>query len=248
MLIIIDRGFQNKYFLKTILNHKRNFLIRIGADMMLLMDDIFQLQKDNQKKKGRKKKFPGKITAKISKQIKKTKGIIRKETQKGTLWIIPNIIIKAWSDQIKTEGSVIVFHQNGFKNPIVLYSSESDVDIQKGLELINYYFKRWKIELIFKEEKQLFNLEGFKVTTIKALYRYIHLVMLAYTILFIKKIMLQFNDMLRKFIEFYLRKKRNIKRISLHSLKIFYEKCKLHSFDFSSTFALFLEEKMGFAL
>jgi len=51
------------------------------------------------------------------------------------------------------------------------------------VELIGCYYRRWKIEQIFKEEKQLFVLEDVKVRSLKALHRYIYMIMVAHTIL-----------------------------------------------------------------
>jgi len=120
------------------------------------------------------------------------------------------------------------------------------VNIKFIQKIANLIVANFELKQIFKEEKQLFCMEGFKVTTIKAIIRYIHLVMVAYTILFIKNLQIATIGILRKFIELYLKKKRNIKKISLSSLKIFYEKCHEFHFDFSSIFPLFLREKLGF--
>ena len=74
-LVIIDRGFKNQYFLQAILQAGRQFLIRIDEDMLVLIEDIVQIKKDEMRKKGRKKKFPGRVSVKINKQILKQKGV-----------------------------------------------------------------------------------------------------------------------------------------------------------------------------
>lgn len=239
-LVVIDRGFKNQYFLRAILQTGRNFLIRIDDSMLVLLADFLQFKKDKKKKRGRKKKFPGRKSISIKKQILKKKETLTIKTNEGIIHMIPNAIISAWSAQISREGSVIVFHRKKFKNPLVLYSSESELTTDRVLELVQCYNRRWKIEQIFKEEKQLFKMEAFKVTTIKALYRHIHLVMVAHTILFIKKMLVDFTSgRLKEFIEWYLKKRRKIKNLSICSLKIFLEKCHFNRFDFKSDFRLF---------
>lgn len=252
-LVIIDRWFKNQYFLQAILQANRQFLIRIDDTMLMLLEDIVQIKKDapkkNQKKKWRKKKFPGRVSIKISKHIhkekekdeqkSKQKWILKIAMKDGTAFVIPHVIIKAWSDRISTKSTVIVYKRDKFKSPLVLCFSQWNVDKQKALELIQCYYKRWKIEQIFKEEKQLFVLENIKVRSIKALHRYIHIILLSHTMLLIKQLKIQSLQLLKSFIEFYLKKTRKIPRITLCSLKIFLEKCAFFDFDFKSYFRLF---------
>lgn len=239
-LVVMDRGFKNQYLMQSILQAGRNFLIRIDDNMLVLLEDFLLLKKDTKKRKGRKKKFPGKVSVSIKKKILKPKEVLTIRTKEGVIQVIPNAIIKAWADQVPSAGSVIVFHRRKFKNPLVLYSSETNLSVDRILELVQCYHRRWKIEQIFKEEKQLFKMEEFKVTTIKALYRHIHLVMVAHTILFIKKILV--NNMagrLKEFIQWYLKTRRKIVNFTIYSLKIFLEKCYFNRFDFKSDFRLF---------
>ena len=237
-LVIIDRGFKNQYFLQAILQAGRQFLIRIDDDMLVMLEDIVQVKKDGMKK-GKKKKFPGRVSVKINQQILKQKGVIEIKMNDGIIYVIPNVIIKAWAAQIPTESTVVVYKRNKFKNPLVLCFSQGDVDRTKALELIQCYYRRWKIEQIFKEEKQLFVLEDIKVRSVKALHRYIHMIMVAHTLLFIKQLQVESIELLKGFIEFYLKKTRKIPKLTLCSLKIFLEKCTFFNFDFKSHYAPF---------
>jgi len=224
--------------LKTILNEGREFLVRIDDTMTILIKDKKQEIKDNNRQRGRKKVFPGRKSVSIASIIKKKKAII---CNHGKLWILPNVIIKAWSGQVKSEGSVIVFRKNGFKNPMVIYFSETSIDVEKASEMVQMYYQRWKIEQIFKELKQLFHFENFKVTTLTAIYRYLYLCILAHTLLGLKKRSLELIEMLKNFIEFYLKRKRKIYSLKVDGLKIFYEKCHERHFDFQDVFPLFIQ-------
>jgi hypothetical protein len=238
-LVVIDRGFRNQYFLRTILDAGRGFLIRIDDDMLVLLDDYLEIrrsrvssQRKGKRKRGRKKKFKTKYQVKIKKQITKKEAQASQQgrripTTEGLIEVIPQAIIKAWSGQIPQEGTIILYHRTKFKNPLVLYSSEADPTTERVLELIQCYYRRWKIEQIFKEEKQLFGMEQSTVTTAKALTRYLHIIMLAHTILSLKYQCLQIHQELLQKIKKYLKKKRKIPDLTLSSLKIFIEKWTL---------------------
>jgi len=253
-LVVIDRGFRNKYFLHAIREAKRHFLVRVDESISGLFPELLRTKKKRNRKgggaekrrRGRKKKFPGRSSLSLTAHLKKSKDVRIVQMRKGLLTVVPNVIAKAWSDTISSPGSILVIKRDGFKNPLVLFSSESDISLERALELVQCYYRRWKIEQMFKEAKQLFSMENFRVTTVKAIMRCIHIAMFCHTLLFVKQLKIFSMKHLKLFIEFYLKKKRNIKKLTLSSLKIFYEKCHEFRFDFTPIIPLFLQEKMGF--
>ncbi len=100
-------------------------------------------------------------------------------------------------------------------------------------------------------EGNLFGLNRKKVSTIKvesvkALHRYIHMIMVAHSLLLIKQWQVESIGLLKLFIEFYLKKTRKIPKFTLSSLKTFLEKCTFFDFDFKSDFRLLDKLCYGF--
>lgn len=238
MLVIVDRGFRNGYFLQAILQEKRNFLVRVQKDLSIW---IFSQKKLQKQKKGRRERFAERI--KISLQTKLQNSL---HTRRGEFWMFNHVIVDAWKNQFKSECTVIVFHQNGFREPLILVHSKGEISLDEAFSLLQKYYGRWKIEDLFLELKCYFQIENFKITTIQGISRYLMMCMVAHGLLQLKQIMLDGDSLLCRFIQFILKKKRNIKTrkvfpyLTLESLKLFYEMIHLPIYDFNSLFRLFL--------
>lgn len=240
-LVVVDRGFRNPFFLRAILNARREFLVRASITMPLWLSVKREQQR---KKRGRKKRFPGREKKSVAQALRRHQGIC---CHGGTLHILPNAIIDSWKNDVERCCCVIVFQRDGFRFPLVLVYSRKDIDAEEALELLHCYFKRWKIETCFLELKQLFQLEHFKVTSIKAIERSIALCLVAHSILLAVSLGLSGLTILHAFITFALRKLRGIKKITLQSLKLFLELSSSRLYDFTSLFRLFLAKNPKFA-
>lgn len=167
----------------------------------------------------------------------------------GNFWMFQHVIIEAWKNQMKTECSVIVFHRNGFREPLIIISSHGELSRDEGLNLLHKYYGRWKIEDLFLELKCYFQLEDFKLTTLEGMSRYFIVCIVAHGVLQSKQLALEKKPDSLGFIQFVLKKKRNIKikkifpHITLESLKLFYEMVFSPLYDFNSLFRLFLANK-----
>lgn len=157
-----------------------------------------------------------------------------------------HVIVDAWKNQFESECTVIVFHQNGFREPLVLVFSQGKISLDEALKLIKKYYGRWKIEDLFLELKCYFQIENFKITTIQGISRYLMCCIVAHGLLQIQQIILNEDSLLCRFMQFVLKKKRNIKTrkvfpyLTLESLKFFHEMVPLPIYDFKHLFTLFL--------
>jgi hypothetical protein len=167
-------------------------------------------------------------------------------TKRGKFWMFNHVIVDAWKNQFESECTVIIFHQNGFKEPLILVFSQGEVSLDEALNLLQKYYGRWNIEDLFLELKCYFQIEDFKLTTIHGISRYLMLCIVAHGFLQIEQIMLTEDSLLCRFIQFVLKKKRNIKPrklfpyLTLESLKLFYEMIPLPIYDLKALFRLFL--------
>jgi len=217
-LWILDRGFRNQYFLASILKLKRLFLVRVSLSLNVLIPT--KARQSKSLKQGRQKQFPDRELISTKKWIRKHKPII---CENGRLWIIPHAVINAWKAEIKTECTVIVFHRNGFRSPLVLVYSQPEADICRALELAAKYIGRWSIETLFKESKSWFCFGDFRVTDKNAIYRFLHLSVFIHSLLTVLLKTIHKNATLRRLIAFVLQKSRNISDCMIIGLKLFYE-------------------------
>jgi hypothetical protein len=92
---------------------------------------------------------------------------------------------------------------------------------------VELYAKRWSIEECFKELKSYLCFENFKLQSYDAIMKYLHVVLLVHTLLYIMLYSLIKNKKSFNFIYNYLKKKRNIKnslkKITIMWLKLFIE-------------------------
>jgi hypothetical protein len=240
-LIVVDRGFRNPFFLAMILRAKREFLVRASRTMAVWVP---VKKKPQKKRRGRRKRFPGREKMNVRTALRGNHSI---RVQGGTLRILPNIIVEQWKNVIGRRCSVIVFQRDGFRQPLVLVYSRRDITVEEAAQLLQCYFRRWKIESCFLELKQLFQLEHFKVTSVQAIERHIALCLVAHSILLTLALGLPGLHLLRRFITFALRRLRGIKRITLQSLKLFLELSSSRLYDFTSLFQQFLAQNPQFA-
>ena len=89
------------------------------------------------------------------------------------------------------------------------------------------YGKRWSIETCFKELKSYLRLENFQVQSYRAIMKYLHIVILAHTLLYIMLATIHSNEKSFAVIYGYLKEKRNIKRCKYEDKKITFMWLKL---------------------
>lgn len=224
-LWILDRGFRNQYFLAHILKLKRLFLVRVSLSLnvMLPATDEGVVRKGG-RKPGRLKGFHGHSLSSVKKQIADHEPVL---CENGRLWIISHAIVSAWRAEIKKECTVIVFHRDGFRNPLVLVYSQPEADIKLALELVGRYIGRWSIETLFKESKSWFCFGDFRVTGREAVYRCLYLSILTHSLLTVLMKIIKKIPLLHNLISFILRKSRNITDCVIIGLKLFYESVSL---------------------
>ena len=172
-LVVIDRGFRNGHFLACILRHKREFLVRVTIAMPVWVE------RTQEKKRGRKKRFSNREKKSVKAYCTDDAAL---QTGKGKLWLLPNVIIDAWKNETERRCSVIVHHQNGFRDPLVIAFSRKNISIEEALEYVGIYHKRWKIETCFLELKTSFHLEGFKLTSVEAIEKWFCVCLVAHGI------------------------------------------------------------------
>jgi len=92
---------------------------------------------------------------------------------------------------------------------------------------VELYAKRWSIEECFKELKSYLSFEKFRVQSYDSIMKYLHVVLLVHTLLYIMLYSLTKNEKSFNFVYNYLKKKRNIKnnlkKITIMWLKLFFE-------------------------
>lgn len=220
VLFILDRGFRNKYFLAHILKLKRLFLVRVSVSINALISIQNHATQRAGVKRGRQKEFPNRRLVSIRKWINGKKPVQCKE---GRLWIIPHALINAWKSEVKQECTVIVFHRNGFRNPLVLVYSVGEVNTDEALRLVGKYISRWSIEILFKELKSWFDFGGFKTTSKDGIYRFLHMTIFTHSLLTVLLEIIHKIPRLKQMIIFVLRKSRNIKELMIIGLKLFFE-------------------------
>lgn len=205
-IFVMDRGFRNKYLLDYIFHTlKRMFLVRLNSSQHVLLPD-------------RKK------SKSIQSFLSNKKAII---LERGKMWIIPDVLIKAWKDEFKKRVTVIAYHGNGFRNPMVVCVSQENTTTEEALSFIQMYFKRWKIEQLFKELKSYFCFEKFKVTSADAIKKYLYLVILVHSLFTAKEAEVENVPILKQAISMILKAKRNIIGITVIGLKFLVETLSL---------------------
>jgi len=232
---VFDRGFNNCFLLKVVLDLKRIFVLRIDLNRLVLIKKD-KSKKENKKekliskkKRGRKEKYPDRITKNLKSIIKEIKPIT---TNIGQLWIIENVLLSTWLRAFKTECTIIILKREKFRTPLVIVVSKKELEnIDEAAKYINVYLKRWSIEVIFKEIKEWFEVEKFKVIKKESIYKYLHLCIFAYTLL--TENLVNISQKIKLKIERILKKYRNIKELSLGGFKLFFEMENKVGFNFN---------------
>jgi len=234
-LVVIDRGFRNPYLLAFILRKKREFLVRATHTMPVWVP---MKRKEKKHCRGRKKRFSDRRKKPVWFFCKRKDAVA---TANGLLWLLPDVIVDAWKNEVQRCCSVIVYHRNGFRDPLVIVFSRKDITLEQARELVHTYHKRWTIESTFLELKTSFGLEGFRLTSIEAIERWFALCLVAHSILQGKHLDIPPGSLLARFISWTLRQYRNIKERTLLNLKLFLEMCHSHLYGLQRRFAQFLE-------
>lgn len=223
-ILVLDRGFRNRSLLNHIYHKlKRMFLLRLSATQHVLCE--------KQKK------------SKSIQSFLKDKSAIQLE--KGKMWIIENVRIKAWVEVFKEPITVIVYRGNGFKNPLVICVSQAKMSQEEATSFVQMYFRRWKIEQLFKELKSYFRFEKFKVLSLEAIKKYLYVAILVHSLFAAKESEIENIPILQKVFLCILKAKRNIEEITAIGIKLVLE---MLTFDTSlkSIIRLLKKKKLTF--
>lgn len=201
-ILVLDRGFRNRSLMYHIYhNLKRMFLVRLSATQHVLC-------------KGQKK------SKSINDFLQHKQAT---QLEKGKIWIIENVVIKAWKEVFKEPVTVIVYHGNGFKNPMVICVSQAEMTLDEAISFVQMYFRRWKIEQLFKELKSYFCFEKFKVLSLEAIKKYLYIAILVHSLFTTKESEIESIPILKQAISCILKAKRNVKNITAIGLKLVLE-------------------------
>lgn len=217
-IFVFDRGFKNQYLLKYVYSVlKRTFLIRICPSQHVY---ILAPKKAKTRKKTPKYSIPDRISKSVNNFLTDESAIT---LEKGKLWLMNEVIVKAWIGEFREEVSIIVFHRNGFKNPLVLCVSIAKITIEEAVQFVQTYFRRWGIEQLFKELKSWFCFEKFKTISLESIEKYLALTIFVHSLLSQAKEQIEHIPILKAGIQLLLKKRRNIKEFTVIGIKLFME-------------------------
>lgn len=135
----------------------------------------------------------------------------------------------SWNDKLKKEFG---------ENTILKIEEESKIYYAFAL----LYERRWSIEQCFKELKTYLWFENFQVQTYDSIMKYMHIVILVHTLLYITLSYIYQDHIAKNLIYEYLKTKRNIKNnnndIYFTGLKLFIEMITLKPDDFKPFYHL----------
>lgn len=202
-VFVFDAGFRNQYLLKCVRNAGKHFVIRILASMLLVTP-------------------AGKI--KLGTLRKHTKRHRIRVTGIGVVevWALAGVM-HAWKKEIPETVFVLMARRQGFRNPLILATSQELETLEAMAECYGQYLARWSIELSFKELKYDLSLEDFLVRSLKAIARWIALVVLAHTLLTLILGSVKRRPLLFALLLDILKKARKIRDVLLMGLKKVYE-------------------------
>jgi hypothetical protein len=201
-IFVFDSGFRRKYLLKHVYEKlKRHFLIRMLPDQHIFSKGW---KKSKSVKKALQKKQSFRVT-------------------NGKFWVFQKARVKAWDQVLNLELTVIVYWRDGFRHPLVLAVSQTNITLEEALAFVQLYFRRWGIEQLFKELKSYFEWEKFRITSLFGIKKYLMLMVLLHSLLTLKKQEFSSAPPLKLLAEFVLKKLRNIKELTVIGVKLFLE-------------------------
>lgn len=204
-LFVLDAGFRNRYFLRFLRNSGKHFVVRMLATMVLWI--------------GKERMSLEEIQMRIES--------VRVHIQNVgtvTFWCERGVV-NAWKKEIPEETTILVIKRSGFRNPLILAASQALIDTAAMVRCYVAYLKRWSLECIFRELKQGLGLEKFQVRSQKAIVRYLTLVVIAHTVLFLKLLALQHTPEIQPLLVAILTKLRKLTDFWIFGLKKLYVIC-----------------------
>lgn len=217
-LFVLDSGFRSQYIAQHIYKTlRRTFLVRILPSQCVWVKRKRKKSCMRKRKKDPQYSLPDRRLLGIKSFLKNKNAI---HVEKGKVWVIPHVILNAWKGTFREEVTVIVYHRDGFKKPIVLCLSQAAVTQDEAFGFVQTYFKRWKIEQLFKEIKSWFQFEKFKITSLEGIQKYLHMVVLIHTLFAGKQAEIEHIPKLKRIIQVILKAKRNITEFTLIGLKL----------------------------
>ena len=196
---------------------KRIFLVRISETQHIYVRAPKKVKK---LKKIPKYSIPDRISKPVGYFLEDGAAIA---LESGKLWVLTDVIVRAWIGEFREEVSIIVFQRNGFKNPLVLCVSVPKITQEEAMKYLETYFKRWGIEQLFKELKSWFCLEKFKTISLESIEKYLALAIFVHSLLTQAKEQIEDVPKLKKAIQLFLKKTRNIKEFTLIGIKLLCE-------------------------
>ncbi len=163
---VMDRGYDNIEVMKKILKQKNNFIIRLKKNRNLLYQN---------------KKFP------VHNLAIRRKGKINFRSEiKGTVYDLKVSHLTAEIPSLKGQKFTMVVVYGYGKEPMVLLTNKRVQKKEEVLSILKAYITRWRIEEMFRVQKQEFDLENVRVRTLPRLKRMFLLVSIMITFMTLK--------------------------------------------------------------
>lgn len=217
LVFVLDAGFRNQYLLRFLHDAGKHFVVRVLGSMVLEAgNDTVKLGEARKRAKRHRVSVSG-------------IGIVEMWCLRGT--------IRAWKKELPQTLSVLVVQRRGFRNPLILATSQDLPDAEGMARCYGQYLARWSIEVVFKELKLDLGLERFRVRTLRAISRYLAIVVLAHTLLVLKLAGLREHPVFASLLVRILEKTRNLSTLALSGLKKLYEMLVPKIIPFQRTFA-----------
>lgn len=240
-LIVIDSGFKWASMCKWIFQVlKRNFLVRIWEWQKIIDENGKEFKISELLLKSKAIYFP-------NWRMWVFKNVLLKSWKNKWVHIRVNIIVflKNWPKKpsiLATSADLGDVYENMIRQKWEISWKEKTEKFNKNnskklvnwneinkiyLCFVNLYGKRWTIEECFKELKSYLCFEDFRVQSYDAIMKYLHVVLLVHTLLYIMLYSITISKKSFNFVYDFLKEKRNIKnnlkKITIMWLKLFIE-------------------------